>query len=61
MLLDFSGVVWQIVDQLMLMNQWRQNRHILWASYGAVRGKTMFGGCLQGEKCKDTREFDPIH
>lgn len=50
MLLDFGGVMWQIIDQLVGMNQWSQTKHIHWASYSAVRGQTMFGGCLQGEK-----------
>lgn len=61
MLLDLDGVMWQIIDEFMLINQWSQTRHTYWASYGTVRGKTMFGGCLQGEKYKDMRKFVSIH
>lgn len=49
MLLEFGGVVWQIIDQLINHNNelvaLPQTRHIHWASYCAVRGKKMFG-CL---------------
>lgn len=49
MLLEFGGVTWQIIDQLINddneLVELPQTRHIHWASYGAVRGKTVFG-CL---------------
>lgn len=48
MLTDFGRVMWQITDQFMVMNRWSQIRLIHWASYDAVRGKTVFGGCLEG-------------
>lgn len=49
MLLEFGGVMWQMIDHLINdsndLVELPQPRHIHWASCGAVRGKIMFG-CL---------------
>lgn len=49
MLLEFGGVMWQMIDHLIDdsndLVELPQTRHIHWASCGAIRGKTMFG-CL---------------